>query len=94
MAMKEFPPVDEVLILCLEQRFDCGPPLKDEMLPDLYLRAGHAEVIAYLRSIQDKQNTGMSKESTDVFFESEDTGSTPSRSSPTSRRRSRRSGNG
>jgi len=94
MAMKEFPPVSEVLILCLEQRFNCGPPLRDEPIQSLMLRAGYAEVIEYLRSISSKQNTGMSKESTNVLFESEDPRSTPSSSSSTSRRRSRRSGDG
>jgi len=92
MAMKAFPPVGEALILCLEQRFSCGPPLREESLESLYLRAGHAEVISYLRSIQEKQNTGTSKESTDVLFESEDARSTTSSSNASSRRRRARRG--
>ena len=91
MAMKDFPPISEALILCLEQRFNCGPPLRDESIESLMTRAGYSEVIEYLRSIQDKQNTGSSKESTHVLFQPEDSEySTESRTA--SRRRTRRSG--
>ena len=91
MDLNDFPPVSEALLLCLERRFNCGPPSKSESIQSLMTRAGHAEVISYLRTIKDKQNTGASKESTDVLFESKDTGSSTSSPSAT-RRRARRSG--
>lgn len=91
MSLKDMPAITEALIKALEQRFSCSPPKASEKPSEMYVRAGAAEVISYLKAVLDDQNVGSSKqESTHVLFESEDP--RPSTSSGnTSRRQARRS---
>ena len=89
------PAVTEALITGLEKRFSSDPPKSSESPNEMYVRAGQAEVIAYLRYVCDEQNTGIkNQESTDVFLKAEATQASQGDRSSSRRRHIRRSTSG
>ena len=93
MQTDDMPGVSEALIEALEKRFPCGPPQAAESDIQLYVRAGHAEIIAYLHYVFDAQKSvSNNQESTHVLLSPESKESS-SDSGSSGRRRTRRSAN-
>ena len=90
MQIDDMPGVSEALIEALEKRFPCGPPQASESDIQLYVRAGHAEIIAYLHYVFDAQKAGSNnQESSNVLLIPEHKETSPN-GDTAGRRRTRR----
>lgn len=90
MQIDDMPGVSEALIEALEKRFPCGPPQAAESDIQLYVRAGHAEIIAYLHYVFDAQKSvSNNQESSNVLLIPEHKETSPT-GDTAGRRRTRR----